>query len=48
MFVFSDGAMLSVAVAALACLCLARTSPAAEPYSLRLYPQKTHNTKVII
>ncbi|XP_028036390.1 uncharacterized protein LOC114247592 [Bombyx mandarina] len=35
--------MLSVAGAVLACLCLARTSPA-EPYNLRVYSPNTHSS----
>lgn len=38
--------MLSAAVTALACLCLARTSPA-EPYNLRVYSQSSHSPKDI-
>ncbi|KPJ11266.1 hypothetical protein RR48_14905 [Papilio machaon] len=40
----SDGAMLKAAVAALACLSVARASPS-EPHQMRLYAQNSYNTQ---
>lgn len=42
----SDGAMLRAAVAALACLSVARASPS-EPHQMRLYAQNSYNTQVL-
>ncbi|CAH2075129.1 unnamed protein product, partial [Iphiclides podalirius] len=39
-----DGAMLGAALAALACLCVARATPA-EPHGMRLYAQNSYNSK---